>query len=87
LDDRRPLGENRRGDVVAIEVKAAPRVVRRDTKHLEWLRDRLGERFIRGVVMTPGSVGSELGDRIVQMPIAALWTPEAWHGVPSAAGP
>jgi predicted AAA+ superfamily ATPase len=69
--------ENRRGDVVAVEVKAAPKADRRDVGHLEWLRDRIGHRFVRGVVMTTGNVGAELGDRIQSLPIAAIWTPEA----------
>lgn len=69
--------ENRRGDVVAVEVKAAPRAERRDIGHIEWLRDRLGDRFMRGVVMTTGAVGAELSDRIIEIPIAAAWRPEA----------
>ncbi len=69
--------ENRRGDIVAIEVKAAPRAERRDVGHLEWLRDRLGDRFIRGVVLTTGAAGEELGDRLVSLPMAAIWTPSA----------
>lgn len=69
--------ENRRGDIVAIEVKTAPRAERRDVGHLEWLRDRVGDRFVRGVVFTTGAAGEGLGDRLVSLPIAALWTPEA----------
>ncbi len=69
--------ESRRGEVVAIEVKAAPRVERRDVGHLEWLRDRLGDQFVRGVVLTTGTAGEGLGDRLVSLPIAAIWTPTA----------
>lgn len=69
--------ENRRGDIVALEVKAAPRAERRDVGHLEWLRDRVGDRFVRGVVLTTGVGGEELGDRLVSLPMAAIWTPEA----------
>lgn len=72
--------ESRTGDVVAIEVKAAPRVERRDVGHMEWMRDRIGDRFVRGVVMTTGAVGTTLSDRIIELPIAAAWRPEALLG-------
>lgn len=71
--------ENPRGEVVAIEVKAAARAGARDVRHLEWLRDRLGERFVRGVVLTTGSVGRELSDRVLELPIATAWTSGAWQ--------
>lgn len=69
--------ENRRGDVVAIEVKAAPRTQHRDIGHLEWMRDRVEERFVRGIVLTTGAVGEELGDRLISLPISSIWTPGA----------
>jgi predicted AAA+ superfamily ATPase len=59
--------------VVAFEVKAdaAPRADA--AGHLRWLRDRLGERFVAGVVLHTGPGMYELGDRIVAAPIATLW--------------
>jgi len=60
--------------VVAIEVKASAAPRRTDAAHLEWLRDRVGERFIAGVVLHTGPSTFTLSDRIVAAPIASLWT-------------
>ena len=60
--------------VVGIEVKAsAAPTARRDAKHLRWLRDELGERFLAGVVLHTGSRVYELDEKIVAAPIAVLW--------------
>jgi predicted AAA+ superfamily ATPase len=60
--------------VVAIEVKASAAPTRSDAAHLEWLRDRLGDRFIAGAVLHTGPSAFTLGDRIAAVPIASLWT-------------
>ena len=60
--------------MVAIEVKASASVDRRDGRHLEWLRDELGERFVAGVVLHTGPRGFELGERVTALPIASLWS-------------
>ena len=59
--------------VVAIEVKAAAAVGREEAKHLIWLRDKLGERFLAGVVVHSGPAVFEIDDRIVAAPISTLW--------------
>lgn len=59
--------------VVGIEVKATAAPGRGDAAHLEWLRDRLGDRFVAGVVLHTGPSTFELSDRVVALPIAALW--------------
>ncbi len=59
--------------VVAIEIKAAAAVTAKDARHLMWLRDSLGSRFARGIVLHTGPATFELGDRIVAAPISALW--------------
>ncbi|WP_159622974.1 ATP-binding protein [Ruania rhizosphaerae] len=59
--------------VVAIEIKAAAAVTAKDARHLTWLRDSLGSRFARGIVLHTGPTTFELGDRIVAAPISALW--------------
>jgi predicted AAA+ superfamily ATPase len=60
-------------DVVAIEVKADAAPDRWSARHLVWLRDRLGDRFIAGVVLHVGPRVYALDDRIVAAPIATLW--------------
>jgi len=60
--------------LIGIEVKAdAAPTARADGKHLIWLRDELGERFIVGVVFHTGPRLYELDDKIIAAPISALW--------------
>ena len=59
--------------VVAIEVKATSAPGRDDAAHLEWLRDRLDDRFVAGAVLHTGPSTFTLGDRIAAVPIASLW--------------
>lgn len=66
------LAELGAGTVVAFEVKAGA-ADRRAARHLIWLREQLGERFSRGVVFHTGPRPFELGDRILALPICALW--------------
>jgi uncharacterized protein len=62
------------GRLVGIEVKAGAAPGRRDARHLLWLRDELGDRFVRGVVFHTGRQPFELDDRIWALPIATLWS-------------
>jgi len=61
------------GRVVALELKATAAPSSRDAKHLRWLRDRLGDRFIYGGVMHTGPDLIEFDDRICAIPICAMW--------------
>lgn len=60
-------------DVVALEIKATAAPTRADARHLEWLRDRLGDRFRVGAVLHTGPRPFRLGDRVFALPICALW--------------
>lgn len=62
--------------VVAIEIKASTTASTRDARHLAFLRDRLGDRFVRGVIVYCGNVSVPLGDRLHAVPIGALWACE-----------
>lgn len=62
------------GEIVGIEVKAAVDVNRSDTAGLRTLRDRLGPKFVTGLLLHCGDRVQWLEDRIVALPIAALWT-------------
>lgn len=55
--------------VVAIEVKATAAPNRGDASHLEWMRDRLGPRFLEGVVFHTGPSAFTLAERITALPI------------------
>lgn len=68
------LAELGGGNVIAIEIKASSAPGPDDTKHLRWLRDELGERFLAGVVFHTGPRVFDLSDRIIAAPIASIWT-------------
>jgi uncharacterized protein len=61
------------GRLVGIEIKASASPSPDDARHLDWLRDAVGDRFIVGVVFHTGSRIYPLGDRILAVPICALW--------------
>jgi len=61
------------GRVFAIEVKASSAPRRDDARHLAWLRDELGERFLGGAVLHTGHRAFTLDAAIVASPIATLW--------------
>ncbi len=59
--------------IVGVEVKADSGPGRDAARHLAWLRDQLGDRFVAGVVLHSGARVYSLGDRIVAAPICTLW--------------
>ncbi|MGH7882906.1 MAG: ATP-binding protein [Candidatus Dormibacteraceae bacterium] len=65
--------EYRSGHIVGIEIKATSVPSRSDGRHLAWLRDYLGERFLRGLVLHTGPDSINLGERIDALPIASIW--------------
>ncbi|MBI1758319.1 MAG: ATP-binding protein [Actinobacteria bacterium] len=65
--------ENRRGEVVAIEVKAASTVRTEDFRGLRHLQQRLGDELIAGLVLYTGDQTLPFGPRLRAMPVSALW--------------
>ena len=61
------------GRIVGIEIKATAAPARRDARHLEWLRDELGDRFVAGVVLHTGPRAFELAEKVFAAPISTLW--------------
>lgn len=58
--------------VIGIEVKAgAP--TSSDGRHLTWLRDEYGDRFLAGIILHTGPLTYQLADRVTAAPIATLW--------------
>jgi hypothetical protein len=68
------LAELAAGRVAGVEVKATASPSVKDARHLSWLKDQLGDRFIRGIVLHTGPRAYELTDSIVAAPICSLWT-------------
>jgi uncharacterized protein len=65
--------ESRAGEIVAIEVKAAASVDRRDVRAMEKLRDSSGVRFRAGVVVCTSAQTIPLGERLWAVPLSGLW--------------
>ncbi len=61
------------GRIVGIEVKAASSVVPQDFRNLRYLRDAVGQRFCRGVLLYLGSEGLAFDAQMFALPISALW--------------
>jgi predicted AAA+ superfamily ATPase len=68
------LVEARDGSIVALEIKATAAPSPDDARHLEWLRERVGSRFVAGLVVHTGPRVFRLGERIAAVPIASLWS-------------
>jgi uncharacterized protein len=58
---------------VAIEVKASANPGPASSRHLGWLRDQLGDRFVHGLVLHTGRFIQQVGDRITAAPTCTLW--------------
>ncbi len=67
------LAEFAASRVVAIEVKATGAPTPRDARHLITLRDQLGSSFVAGIAFHTGPRTFEMADRILAVPISALW--------------
>jgi predicted AAA+ superfamily ATPase len=61
------------GSVVGVEVKASSSYRADHFAGLSRMRDRLGDRFVAGVVLGTGTTGIRFADRLYGAPIAALW--------------
>lgn len=59
--------------VVGIEIKATAAPSRADARHLIWLRDLMGDRFVAGVVLHTGPASFRFDDRVQAAPISTLW--------------
>lgn len=61
------------GRVFALEVKASSTYRSEHFAGLRFLRDRLGDRFVAGVVVSMAETGYQHADRLYGLPAAALW--------------
>ncbi len=65
--------EYRDGAVAGIEVKAAATVTPHDFRGLQYLRDKLGDRFVAGTLLYSGENTVSFGDRLTAVPLCGLW--------------
>lgn len=61
------------GSVVAIEVKKTAAPTGDDFRHLRQMKEDLGDRFRRGLVLHTGDTLAPFGPDLYAVPIAALW--------------
>ena len=65
------------GRVLGIEVKASSTYRSEHFAGLKFLKDRLGDRFVAGVVVGMADTGYQYADRLYGLPAAALWQPRS----------
>lgn len=61
------------GRLIGVEVKAKSAPKAEDAKHLMWLRDQFGDKFVAGIVFHTGKTPYQLSERIIAAPIWCLW--------------
>ena len=61
------------GRVIGIEVKATSSPAPADLRGLRFLQERLGARFVAGVLLTLAPDAFRLGDGLYALPVSALW--------------
>jgi len=66
--------QNRRGQVVGIEVKASTTASDDDFAGLRHLQARLGDDMLAGIVLYLGAQTLPFGERLRAIPVSALWT-------------
>ena len=67
------LLETPNGRLIGLEVRAEAAPTAHSARHLRWLRDELGERFLAGLVLHTGPRSFRLDDRLLALPICSLW--------------
>jgi predicted AAA+ superfamily ATPase len=66
--------EDRKGRIVAVEVKAGETVVSTDFQTIRKLVDAVKKKFHRGIVLYAGSEVIAFGEKLHAVPIQALWS-------------
>ncbi len=65
--------EDSKGCMVGIEVKASATIGRSDLRGLEDLKQTVGQRFLRGILLYMGSEIVPFGPSMHALPLSALW--------------
>jgi len=65
--------ENEAGEIVGVEVKARASVGANDFKGLRALKQTVGKKFRRGIVVYAGKESVPLGDELYAVPIQVVW--------------
>jgi uncharacterized protein len=62
------------GRVAGMEIKAASTVQPRDGRWLGQLRDKLGRRFVAGLILHTGPEAAPFGERLAAVPMDVIWS-------------
>lgn len=63
------------GLIAALEIKSAANLRSRDTRWITALRDKIGSRFVAGLILHTGQQAQPLGERLAAVPIDIMWSP------------
>ena len=66
--------ENDKQQIVGIEVKSSSTIQVSDFKHLHNLAEKVGKNLIQGIVLYDGEYITSFGERMLAVPISALWS-------------
>jgi len=62
------------GRILAVEVKATAAPSAKDAAHVKWLAEKIGDRFLGGLVLHTGPSTFDLGNGVWAVPISSLWS-------------
>lgn len=62
------------GKIIGIEVKTSSSVQPKDAKGLKHLRDSVGDKWHRGIILYTGTESIPIDTKITALPISALWS-------------
>jgi predicted AAA+ superfamily ATPase len=65
--------EDRAGRITGIEVKASATVRQQDLRGLRRLAERVGDRWVRGILLYLGRDAVPFGERLDVLPVSMLW--------------
>lgn len=66
--------EDGSGNIVGIEIKNNETVTKNDFKGLLHLKEEVGEKFVKGIVLYTGSGAIPFGQNLFALPISTLWS-------------
>lgn len=70
--------------MVGIEIKAASNLTSEHFKGLRHLKEELGERFHRGLILYTGSQTAAFDEKLWACPVSALWEANSSEAQPLA---
>lgn len=70
--------EDRSGNIIGIEVKSSEAVTKDDFKGLKYLKEKIKDKFLMGIVLYTGSLYMPFDKNLFALPINSLWE-DVWE--------